>query len=202
MNISPVAQSYGVSQISNATRLASGAKEADASGIQGTTDTVQLSTQGKTLAELPPLLLPTRENVQKLSKSLSTDLQNLFSAAGINPKPDVQFDVNPYTGEVSVANNRPDAQKIAGLIKSNPDIEMKIHNIAALSSHVVAMGPAMEADAAYRAANSPEEIRNVVAKYSSVYSGYVKVTDFSLLFNGSDVQVNADGASWLSTKQA
>lgn len=200
MNIASVAQTYGVAQTSNVSRAASGVKEPDSSGNQDSADTVQFSSQAKTLAELPPLLLPTRENVQKLSKELSADLKNMFSEAGINPKPDVEFEVDPYTGKVSVKNNRPDAQKIAELIKNNPDIEMKIHNVAALSSHVVAMGPAMEADAAYRAANSEEEVRNVVAKYASVYSGYVKVTDFSLSFDGNDLQVNADGAPWLSTQ--
>ncbi|HZW26774.1 MAG TPA: hypothetical protein VFF26_14945 [Gallionella sp.] len=200
MNIGSVAQTYGVAQTPTVSRSASGAREPDSSDSKGSTDTVQFSSQGKTLAELPPLLLPTRENVQKLSNELSADLKNLFNGAGIDPKPEVEFEVDSYTGKVSVKNNRPDAQKIAELIKNNPDIEMKIHNVAALSSHVVAMGPAMEADAAYRAANSEAEIRNVVAKYASVYSGYVKVTDFSLSFNGSDLQVNADGAPWLSTR--
>lgn len=198
MNIGSVAQAYGVAQTSNASRASSGAKEPDSPGSAA--DTVQFSAQGKTLAELPPLMLPTRANVQKLSGELAADLKNLFHEAGIDAKPDVGFEVGPYTGKVSVKNNRPDAQKIAELIKSNPEIEMKIHNVAALSSHVVAMGPAMEADAAYRAANSDEEVRNVIAKYASVYSGYVKVTDFSLTFDGSDLQVNADGSPWLSTK--
>lgn len=166
-----------------------------------TTDTVRLSMQGKSLSELPPLMLPTRENARKLSSALSDDLKNLFSQAGINPNPAVEFAVDSYTGKVSVKGNRPDAQQIAELIKENPDIELRIHNVAAISSHVVSFDKAMEADKAYRAAQSTAEVNNVIARYSSIYSGQTKVTDFSLVFNGSNVQVNADGAAWLSSKE-
>lgn len=38
------------------------------------------------------------------------------------------------------------------------------------------------------------------AKNASVYSGQAKATDFSLIFNGADIQVIADGAAWLSSK--
>jgi hypothetical protein len=62
------------------------------------------------------------------------------------------------------------------------------------------MDKAMEADKAYRAAHSTAEINNVVARYSSIYSGQTQVTDFSLLFDGSDVQVKANGAAWLPTE--
>ena len=109
--------------------------------------------------------------------------------------------MDSYTGKVSAKGNRPDAPQIAELIKKNPDVELQIHNVAALSSHVVAMGKAMEADNAYRAAQTPAEINNVVAKYSSVYSGQTKVTDFSLLFNGASVQIDADGKPWMSSSE-
>ena len=201
MNIDSIQQSHGVSRISKAAKNASGGDNLPvAASNNGTADTAHLSVQGKSLSELPPLMLPTRENVQKLSASLSDDLKNLFAQAGINPNPAVEFDVDSYTGKVSVKGDRPDAQQITELIKKNPDVEMKIHNVAAISSHVVAMGKAMEADTAYRAAQSTAEINNVIAKYASVYSGQTKVTDFSLVFNGADIQVNADGAAWLNSK--
>lgn len=201
MNIDTVQQSQGISRNSNAARNAAGGDSLPvAASRNGTADKVNLSTQGISLSELPPLMLPTRENVRKLSFELSADLKNLFAQAGINPNPAVEFDVDSYTGKVSVKANRPEAQQIAELIKKHPDVEMKIHNIAALSSHVVAMGAAMEADTAYRAAQGAAEENAVIAKYSSVYSGQSRVTDFSLIFDGSDVQVNADGAAWMSSK--
>jgi len=58
----------------------------------------------------------------------------------------------------------------------------------------------MAADNAYRAARTPEQIRNVVAKYSSVYGGETEVIDFSLVFDGADIQVNANGKAWISSK--
>jgi len=201
MDINSAMQSYGAAQTSTAAGYTStSAKKADTAGSNAAAETVQLSAQAKTLSELPPLILPTRENVQKLSSALAGDLQNLFSQAGINPKPAVEFDVDPYSGAVSVKGNHPDSQKIAELIKNNPEIEMKIHNVAAISSHVVAMGKALEADTAYRNARTPAEVKNVIAQYSSVYNGQMKVTDFSLIFNGTGIQVNADGEAWLSSR--
>jgi hypothetical protein len=201
MDINTVIQSYGAVQTSNATSYsAASTKETDTAGNNATSETVQLSAQGKALSELPPIILPTRENVQKLSSALANDLQSLFSKAGIKPEPAVEFNVDSYTGAVSVKGNRPDSRKIAELIKDNPEIEMQIHNVAAISSHVVAMGKAMEADTAYRNAKTPEEIKNVIAQYSSVYSGHLKVTDFSLIFNGSNIQVNANGETWLTSQ--
>jgi len=201
MQIGLIQQSHGMSPILNAAKIASGGDSLPvAASNNSAADAVRVSPQGKSLSELPPLLFPTRANVQKLSDMLSHDLKNLFSQAGINPYPAVEFDVDSYTGEVSVKRNRPDAQQIAELIKNNPDVELQIHNIAAISSHVVAMDKAMEADKAYRAAHSTAEINNVVARYSSIYSGQTQVTDFSLLFDGSDVQVKANGAAWLPTE--
>ena len=201
MHINAMQQSYGVQQTPGMARSAGGGNGLPgAASNKGAADTVSLSTQGVSLSRLPPLMLPTRENVQKLSASLSEDLKNLFSEAGINPNPPVEFDVDPYSGKVSVKANRPDAPQIAELIKNNREVEMKIHNVAALSSHVVAMAKAMEASSAYQAAQTPAEIDQVLAKYSSVFNGQTEVIDFSLVFNGEDVQVNADGKSWMSSK--
>lgn len=195
MNINAALQSYGMEMskpLPEATGNTGGKPDkANAKTHSGETDnTVHLSVQGKTISGLPPLILPTRENVQKLSAALSDSLNELLSEAGISPEPAVEFDVNSYTGKVSVKESRPDAQKIAELLKKNPDIELQIHNIAAISSHVVAIAQAMGARSA----------QNAAAKYASIYNEQNKVTDFSLIFNGANVQVNANGAAWLTSK--
>ncbi|MEW5944461.1 MAG: hypothetical protein AB1710_11540 [Pseudomonadota bacterium] len=201
MNINAIQQSYDMVQSpATAKKSDSGNNLPGVTNNSGVADTANLSTRGKSLSELPPLMLPTRDNVQKLSSALSNDLKELFSQAGINPAPSVKFAVDPYTGQVSVKENRPDAQQITDLTKKNPDIEAQIRNVAAISSHVVAMDKAMEAAKAYRAAQNAAEINNAVARYSSVYGGQIKVTDFSLIFNGADVQVNADGQAWMSSR--
>jgi len=189
MNINTIQQAYGMNMPNTSSEMGSshGGKAANTSNIA---DTVYLSEQGKTLSELPPLILPTRENVQQLSVALSGDLNKLFNEAGINPDPAVEFDVDSYTGKVSVNESRPDAQKIAKLLKKNPDIESQIHNVAAISSHVVAIAQAMGVRSA----------QNAAAKYASIYNGQNKVTDFSLIFNGENLQVNANGAAWLTSK--
>lgn len=202
MNINAIQQPRGVTQSQEASRKservsAGSTEEATSSQEAGT---VKLSSHAKALADFPPLLLPNRENVQKLSSALSEDLKKLFNEAGIDSTPPVEFAVDPYTGQVSVKGNRPDTQQIADLVKGHRDIEMQIRNIAGMSSHVVALGKAMEASQAYRAAQSAAEVNNVIARYSSVYSGHIDVHNFSLVFNGVDVQVNADGQTWMTSK--
>ena len=194
MNITAALQSYGMEMskpLPEATGNTGGKPDkANAKTHAGETDnTVHLSAQGKTLSGLPPLILPTRENVQKLSAALSDSLNELLSGAGISPEPAVEFDVNSYTGKVSVKDNRPDAQKLAKLLKENPDIELQIHNIAGISSHVVAIGQAMEARAS----------RNALAQYAYIHGIQTEAVNFSLIFNGKNVQINADGAAWLSS---
>lgn len=171
MDINAIQQSYGVSKNSSKTgNSRAGDIFPEAGSNNGTADTVHLSARGKSLSELPPLMLPTRENIQKLSAELSVDLKKLLGEAGITSDPPVEFSVDSYSGKVSVKGNRPDAQQITGLLKKNPDVELQIHNVAALSSHVVAMAQA--------AKGAP-----------------TMVTDFSLFFNGTDVQINANGAA-------
>lgn len=200
MNINAIQQSYRMAQTTGAVKNTDrGNNLSIASSSTDATENVSLSTKGKLLAE-KPLLSPTRENVQKLSSALYEDLKELFDQAGINSNPPVEFDVDSYTGKVSVKGNRPDAQQIAEMIKKNPDIEMQIHNIAAISSHIGPMEKAMQANDAYRAAKTQAELNNVIAKYSSVYSGKLDATDFSLVFNGDDVQIQANGTPWISSR--
>jgi len=88
MDINAIQQSYGVSKTSSTTgRARSDENLPEAASGKGSADTVNLSTRGKSLSELPPLILPTRANVQKLATALSVDLKNLLSQAGINPNP-------------------------------------------------------------------------------------------------------------------
>jgi len=176
MDINAIQRSYGVPKTSSkAGNARAGDTSPETASNNGTTDTVHLSSRGKSLSELPPLMLPTRENIQKLSAALSGDLKKLLGEAGITSDPPVEFAVDSYTGKVSVQGNRPDAQQITDLLKKNPDVELQIHNVAALGSHVVAMA---------QAANG----------------GPKMVTDFSLFFNGADVQINANGTAWMTSK--
>ena len=201
MNINATQQSYGITQATATAKNAdSGNSLPGTASNNGAADTVNFSTRGQTLSELPAFMLPTRANAQKLAVALSEDLKGLFSTAGINPSPPVEFAVDSYTGKVSVKGNRPDAQQITELMEKNPDVAMQIHNVAAISSHIGPLDKAIEASNAFRAAETTQEINNLIAKYSSILSGQTEVADFSLVFNGVDVQINADGKLWMSSK--
>ncbi len=200
METNAIQQVYEIKHISNAAKSTLLGNNVPESANNNEADSVNLSSWGKTLSELPPIMLPTQENVKKLSEELSKKLKDLFDENGINPEPPIEFNVNSFNGAVSVKNNRSDTQEIGELIKKNPELELQIHNVGALSSHVVAISKAIEAGNAYAAAQSESEINSVIRKYSSVYKGNIEVTDFSLIFNGSDIQVNANDKPWLSTK--
>jgi hypothetical protein len=200
MTISAIQQAYAAHYSSGAAKTAADGNAVPATDAQkSTTEEVQLSAQGRLLSQLPELILPTLENIQTLSDSLSKDLNKLFSDAGIATTPAVEFEVNPYNAEITVKGEREDKQQITELLEQNPQIERQIRDIAAISSHYEGMSRAMEADRAYRAANNPAEVNQVIAKYASIYSGHQPVAHYSLLFDDSGVNVRSDGKPLMSS---
>ncbi len=201
MQINAQQRTYGPTVPYEAARIAtSGNSGAATTASSGAPDKVDLSSSARLLSNLPPLLLPNRENVKTLSKSLMEELKAGLASAGIETTPPIEFAVDPYTGEVSIKGGRPDTPQIAAWLKANPDVEHRIQSIAAMASHIGPIEKALEADAAYRAARNPTDVAAVVARYASVYAGQTAVSQFSLIFDGTDIQILADGQPWSSSR--
>lgn len=160
-------------------------------------DTVQVSSAGRLAASglLDSLILPTEDNVRQLSATLSSDLNDLLSNAGISPQPPIEFGVNA-AGEIQVRGDRPDQEKILEVINGNDKVKEEIRTTAAISSHLAGIAESLKFQQEYQASSNPE---SVVAKYSYLFNSSARSHDISLRFDGNGINVMEDGQEWLSS---
>jgi len=158
-------------------------------------DAVQLSTEGRLMAGLGDLILPTEANVRRLSAALSKELGGFLSGLGISPQPPVEFSVGS-AGDIQIKGDRADKEQILGLINGNESIKTQIRNLAAISSHAVGMEESLKFQEEYLASSNPE---SVVAKYSYLFGSYRRQHSISLMFDGNGIRVMSDGKQWTSS---
>ncbi len=140
-------------------------------------------------ALLSDVILPTRENAEKLSTELAADLKSLFQKAGIPTSPAVEVSVDLSDGHIRVSGNRSDKQQIEDLINKNPDLAEQIRTTSAIWSHVPAIERSLQFEKDYLASSDPKA---VVAKYSGLFGSQASSSCF-LRFAGSEVQAVVDG---------
>ncbi len=159
-------------------------------------DQVQLSTEGRLLGTsglLSNLILPTEENVRRLSQELSPTLRQFFSSNGISTQPPVEFSI-ASNGQLQINGNREDKDKILQLVKANPKLESQIRTVAAIASHAAAMQESLKFQKEYLASNNPEA---VVAKYSYLFNSSQRTHTTGLRFDGNAVSITYDGKQWV-----
>ena len=228
MALNPVHSSQGSLQPSPVARPAGEGSPVETGG-RGVADTVRLSDRGRMLSKLPEMAAPTPENVRKLSATLASELGGLFRGNSVDIRRDVVFEVDLQNGKVSVKADRADAGSITDLISSQPKIERQIYDIAVLSRHVFVAEQGADTRLANRMAKigsivadyasrfndktepqdfspvpalrtvAPAGISSAIANYNAMSDTSSAVADISLLFNGKDVHVLANGKPWLSS---
>jgi hypothetical protein len=161
-------------------------------------DTVRMSAEGMQLASSlrDSLILPTAENVRRLSADLSDELDRFFARAGIGSQPPVEMSVDWNTGNIQIEGERGDTKRIQELINGNADIAADIRNLAAISSHAAAMADSLKFQAEYSADGNPE---SVAARYAYLFGSSQPSHDIALVFDGDGVQVMSDGNVWVSS---
>jgi hypothetical protein len=159
-------------------------------------DPVQLSQAGRLAATglLDSLILPTADNVRRLSATLSQDLAALLANAGISPQPPLEFDMSP-TGDIQIRGDRPDKEKILEVINADENVSKQIRTTVAISSHAAAMAESLKFQREYLASSDPE---SVVAKYSYLFDALPKSHNTSLVFDGNGISVLDNGKEWLT----
>jgi hypothetical protein len=162
-------------------------------------DAVQVSAEGRLLAStlMQDLILPTEENVRRLSAALSEDLGNFLNESGISAQPPIEIGIDWNSGNIQVKGDRADSEKIESLINGNEKIKGQIRDLEAISSHAAAMADSLKFQEEYLASSNPE---SVVAKYSYLFSSHRQSDSISLLFDGNSVQVKSNGEQWISSK--
>ncbi|MFA6243478.1 MAG: hypothetical protein WC655_21235 [Candidatus Hydrogenedentales bacterium] len=161
------------------------------SNSESNLDTVEISNVGSLLAS-QPLLLPTNKNVQALSAGLASKLGGFFRENGIEKDPPITIEVDNNTGAISVSGDRDDTGRIAELINEDPELSKQIRTLNAISSHAYEIPKHLAFQEEYRNSDSPED---VVAKYSSLF-GPQMARSFSIVYDGSAVQMMVDGKAW------
>jgi hypothetical protein len=198
MDISRCPNSFSASALATVASLTRGyaATANDETFTQSNgTDAIQLSTKGRLLSDsgvLDTLILPTRENVARLSSELSPVLAQLFAGTGISTQPPIEFSI-ASNGALQVNGDRTDKDKIMQVVNADPEAASKIRTVAAIASHAAATEESMKFQQEYLGSGNPE---GVVAKYSYLFNAS-RHHSTAVCFDGSAVTVNVDGKYWV-----
>ena len=172
-------------------------KGEDPSSAEDALDTVSIS-GGSPLLSKARLILPTLENVRKISSALKDELGNFFRKSGIPLQPPVELSVNGE-GKIMVKGDREDREQIAERINENADLAERVRTLSAISGIAWSLPEHLRFQAEYRASNNPE---TVVARYSHLF-GPRSSPQISMRFgeksDGDGMEVLVDGKPWTQT---
>ena len=191
MSLKSVQPSYGLQPSPNVAQTGGGDATPAASG--SVADTVHLTSQGRIMSELSSRMEPTPEAVGKLSNALAGDLKSLFRRNAVDLRGNAVFEMDSNSGKVSVKDDQPNAREIAALIESHPGVARQIHDVAALSSHLLASRQSADSHRASRVAKSATQVSAFAADFDSRSSRTNSARDFSpisLHRGGSAVHIN------------
>jgi len=129
-----------------------------------------------------PLLSPTPENIDTLSRHASSKLKNLLDDYDIPYAPaTITYD---ETGHIQLPKDYAYADKFKQALNDNPSLERELSAINALTSHFVAIQQSLEFSKAYMAANSDSERDAIVSKYAYLFSNNRHYASIALSVSG------------------
>ncbi len=145
------------------------------------------------IESLPPLLLPTENNINVLAKHISKVLPGLMSDYGIPVAPDtIQYD---NRGELILPDDYQYSEEFTQMLDENPTLAKEMSTVNALSSHLAGIQRAL-AFQEESEGMSEDEIDLLMAKYSDLFDGRHSAGDFSLGFTpDGSLNVNINGES-------
>lgn len=148
------------------------------------TETTELDTVtlqgGSGLLAGTSFILPTAENVQKLSAALGSHLSAAFGKAGIPTEPPVDIRADGE-GRIRVTSGRADNAAVEELLNNDPGLADEVRTTNAIASHAQGMERSMAFQREYL---SSGDVRSVVAKYADLF-GQQTPEDTCLRFDGT-----------------
>ena len=146
------------------------------------------------ISELPPLLLPSQDNVAALSSHISSAMPGLLAKYNIPSAPDsISYDSQ---GKIQLPDDYLYADQFKQMLADNPGMEKELRTVNALASHLAGMKDSQAFQEEYQAASGQAEIDAVIAKYSYLFSGQRSDRNISLEFSADGrLVVKADGES-------
>lgn len=131
-----------------------------------------------------PLLAPSSENIDALSRHASAKLKKLLENYDIPYAPaSISYD---ETGQIELPGDYAYTDEFKQMLNDNPSLERELSAINALTSHFAAMQPSLEFSRAYMATSSDSERDAVIAKYSYLFSNTPHYASIAL-------SISADG---------
>jgi len=142
--------------------------------------------------DLPPLLMPSEQNINALTEHVSGRFKQLLEDYNIPSAPEkITFD---NEGKMQIPIDYPYANKLNNALEENPGIGRELRTLNAISSHAAAIQEHMPFIEEMGEASSKVEIDKIIAKYSHLLHDNHSYKSMALIFSTEgDVSVTADG---------
>jgi hypothetical protein len=152
-----------------------------------------VSNETRNLDELPPLLLPSAENIEAMSKHASAKFMNMLAEYNIPTPPDkITYD---QQGKMHISDDYPYANELKQALKDNPGLDRELRSINAISGHYVEMQERMPFIEGMASAGSKAEVDEIIAKYSHLLSDNSNDKSIALTFSkGGALNITSDGS--------
>lgn len=144
------------------------------------------------LQELPPLLLPTKSNIETLTNHISTTFSQFLSTNNIPSAPSsITYD---REGQIQLPSDYAYAPELEQALADNPKMARELQTVHALSSHFVEMRKSYSFQQEYAATKTEAAGKAVVDKYSYLFTDNRDYSTIALYFkeNGS-LSISVDG---------
>lgn len=119
------------------------------------------------LKTLPPLLLPTRDNIDKLTNHISATMPQFLSQNNIPAAPSsISYD---NEGQIQLPADYAYASEFKLALANDPTMSKKIRTVNALSSHFAGLQKSLAFQREYATATQTEA-NAIIAKFSNLFS--------------------------------
>ncbi len=142
--------------------------------------------------DLPPLLMPSADNITAISEHATGRFQMLMKEYGIPEAPEkITFD---NEGQMQIPLDYPYSDKLRQMMDENPGLERELQTLNALSSHYAEMKKREPFIEEMSKANSQKEIDFIIQKYKHLLNDSDNYSQIAIEFSPSGtIQMTADG---------
>jgi hypothetical protein len=150
------------------------------------------NTDFSSYSTLPPLLLPSADNINALSKHISEAMPKFLGENNIpSPPSSITYD---NEGKMQLPADYQYAAQFKQALSSNPAMERELRTANALTSDFVEISKSIPFQQEYSAAKNMAEQAAVVQKYSYLFSPNRHYTSIALQFSAiGNLSFTADG---------
>lgn len=181
LSISQAARDRLASEEHAGTQSAVGLYDTDKGSVSLDLDDYFSARPRSSQAEIPPLLMPSQQNIDALSKHISAVFPKFLSEHGIPSAPSsISYDSQ---GQPQFPADYPYADQLSKALQDSPGLSREISTAHALTSAKRALDQAVKFQQEYRQATTQKEIEAVVSKYSYLFSEKQNFQELILKFS-------------------